>query len=255
MSGFCKRPVLRHYQNAVELVDDHLAAEQCLRIHVHGREVGYTMSTPGMERELVTGYLFTEGHISCGDMVRDISFDAPRKGYVIADVTLGTPVETTDIGPHPLHHARISADQIFGFMSDMESAQSVFRRTGGTHSCALFDHDGTLVCVAEDIGRHNALDKVIGSAILQGVLHQACLATLSSRLSFELVCKAVAARLGFLCGISVATAMAVDMAESHGITLVGRIRGRRMNVYTHRDRVLWPSEREAAEELKLSSAS
>jgi len=242
MSVTCTRPVLRHYKNAVELVDDTLAQEHCLVITHQGRECARTMCTPGQDRQLVLGRLFGDGLLHTARALGEVRFSIPGKGMLLADVEL-VPAPGVAAGARPRRDLSLEADQVFGLMQQMESAQAVFQRTGATHSAALFDTRGRLLALAEDIGRHNALDKVIGAALQQDTLHRACTATMSSRLSCELVQKAAVAGLTFLCGISVATSLAVDMAAEHGITLVGRVRGNRMNVYTHRQRILWPHTR------------
>ncbi len=240
MSGICKRPVLRHLRNVIELVEDYLAEEQCLTIHLDGQERGRTMCTPGHDIQLVMGYLYTERVIESLDDVGRIDFYETRKGYIDANILLSKKV--SDRLPRTkaatLPRLWLQAERIFTFMQRMESAQAVFQRTGATHSAAIFDKSGNLLGLAEDIGRHNALDKVIGMALQNGTLRRAAVATMTSRLSCELVNKAAAAGLTFLCGISVATNLAVELAEKHEITLVGRVRGGRMNIYTHRERII-----------------
>lgn len=253
MSLVCKRPVLRHYKNAVELVDDTLAEEHCLEISLDGRHLTRLMCTPGADAQLVLGYLYTERLINGPDDVGEIRFDSSAKARVLARVRLARSVSEAAAPIHP--EVSLDAGLIFGLMRHMEGAQAVFQRTGGTHSAALFDQQGRRLALAEDIGRHNALDKIIGQALQGGVLRKACVATMTSRLSSELVEKAAAAGLRFLCGISVATSLAVDMAAEHGITLIGRIRGGRMNVYTHKQRVLWPNQGTPRQERACDNAS
>ncbi|WP_035104771.1 formate dehydrogenase accessory sulfurtransferase FdhD [Desulfohalovibrio reitneri] len=237
----CIRTVLRHYRNAVEPVEDTLAEEHCLAVVVDDAESVRTMSTPGEDEELVLGHLFTEGRIRRPRDVRSMRFHYPGKGRTVAEVELAP--EAGDGRPVSLPSgACLDAGEIFRLMRKMESMQAVFRRTGATHCAALFDKGGRILSMAEDIGRHNALDKVIGSALRDGLLDRALVATMSSRLSCELVCKAAAAGLTFLCGLSVATGLAVDLAAEKGITLAGRVRDGRMNVYSHRERVLWPQQ-------------
>lgn len=242
MDCISKRLIMRHYKSVAEYVEDSLAREQSLQLLLNGKEVGRTMSTPGRDEQLVCGFLYTEGLIRDAAHVRDIRFTSTKRGHVVAHVRLLSsvmeePASASRPGAAP---ANISAEQIIEYMQGMEAAQKVFRRTGATHCSALYDERGRLLAFAEDIGRHNALDKVIGQALQQGTLDQAVAAAMSSRLSYELVNKAVAAGLSYLCGVSVATCLAVDVAEEHGLTLVGRVRGPRMNVYTHKYRVLPP---------------
>ncbi|WP_051261656.1 formate dehydrogenase accessory sulfurtransferase FdhD [Desulfovibrio inopinatus] len=241
MVSTSKRQIMRHHRDMVEHFEDTLAVECGLNIVVNGRQVGRTMCTPGMDRQLVLGLLYTEGLIPHAHVVRDMQFESHDRWEMTAHVVLDEMPTSSDedITHSTPRHAGKSVDvhRIMHAMQVMEASQDVFRRTGATHCAALFDIHGCQLGVAEDIGRHNALDKAIGSALEQDILEQAAMATISSRLSYELVKKAVAIGLTFLCGISVATSLAMDVANAHGITLIGRVRGGRMNVYTHKDRI------------------
>lgn len=123
----------------------------------------------------------------------------------------------------------------------MSEQQNLWRLTGGAHAAALAKSDGEVLVTREDVGRHNALDKVIGFAMLQGIECQDCMALLSGRSSFEMVQKAVRARIPVIVGVSAPTSLSVDLAERLGCTLVGRLRGAKMVVYTHRERIVAPS--------------
>jgi FdhD protein len=123
-------------------------------------------------------------------------------------------------------------------MRGFVQTQRVFRETGGTHGAALYDRLGLRLAFAEDIGRHNALDKAVGAAMRTGDLSRARVALVSSRLSFEMVQKAAAAGIEILAGISAATSLGVQLAARQGMTLVGFLRGDRLNVYTHAERLL-----------------
>ena len=243
MNGTTRRSILRHLRSVVEHVEDTLVQEQCLRIILDNEEVGRTMCTPGQEHALVVGYLYTEGLIHSPGQLADLSLQAvgPSTANTLEARVVQTRLPQRD---KPLASCRRldrcqvqSAVMLAELMQHMEAAQVIFKRTGATHCSALYTAEGRLLSMAEDIGRHNALDKVIGQALLQGTLPKAALGFMSSRLSHELVLKAAAAGLTFLCGISVATSLAVDAAQAKGITLVGRIRGPRMNVYTRKERV------------------
>ncbi len=241
MVSTSKRQIMRHHRQVVEHFEDTLAVECAMDIVVDDRPVGRTMFTPGMDTQLVLGFLFTEGIITHAGSVRDIRFETHDRwgmtAYVQldqADAKRGCENQGATVLPQS-HH--IDVDCILHAMQVMEASQDIFRRTGATHCSALFDIQGCKLGFAEDIGRHNALDKAIGSALEQGVLGQAAIATISSRLSYELVKKATSVGLTFLCGISVATSLAMDVANTYGMTLIGRIRGGRMNVYTNKDRI------------------
>lgn len=255
MSRTSKRLILRQYTDVAEYVEDTLAEEQCLSICINGQEVGRTMCTPGHDEQLVLGYLHSEGLIKSAASVAALTFSSFSKGGLQAEVTLAeNAVSLKNATLRPGEVPFLTTTEIFGFMKAMESAQDVFRRTGATHCSAIYTAGGRQLAMAEDIGRHNALDKVIGIALQQNTLDQAIAITMSSRLSCDLVNKAAAAGVSYLCGISVATGLAVETAEQHGITLIGRVRQGRMNVYTCKERVTRPTK-EQQEAIPQSSAS
>lgn len=132
----------------------------------------------------------------------------------------------------------LSRSALQRLVSTMQDRQVLWRRTGAAHAALLFSPDGEALAFAEDLGRHNALDKVIGRCLLDGVALEGCGAILSSRLSFEMVAKAVRARLAIVAGVSAASSLAVRTAQDHGITLCGFVRDGRATVYTHARRVV-----------------
>ncbi|MEH6593493.1 MAG: formate dehydrogenase accessory sulfurtransferase FdhD [Halioglobus sp.] len=132
---------------------------------------------------------------------------------------------------------RIEATQFGPLMAQMNDSQQIFHQTGGAHAAALFDGDGRLLAVAEDLGRHNALDKAIGMVLLQGGDLANCSAVLSSRLSMEMVLKAVRADLQIVLAVSAPTSLAIAIAEKFGVTLCGFVREQRATIYTHPHRV------------------
>ena len=120
----------------------------------------------------------------------------------------------------------------------MRAGQKIFEQTGGSHAAAIFNSTGEIVAVAEDLGRHNALDKAIGSVLLERGSVQGCGVVLSSRLSLEMVLKAVRAGLEVMLAVSAPTSLAIDVAQQFGVTLCGFVRAERATVYTHPDRIL-----------------
>ncbi|MBI3147840.1 MAG: formate dehydrogenase accessory sulfurtransferase FdhD [Betaproteobacteria bacterium] len=207
---------------------------------------------------LAAGFLLSEGIVAdfgevqsmalCADTPEHLRvelFDpsrAPRGGRLVASAC-GLCGEST--GQHPaaglpqvgraLHLVLADLPRL---MTEMERRQPIFRATGGSHSAGLFDASAHLVAVAEDLGRHNALDKVIGEAVLTGRLRPGCGVLLSGRVSLELVAKAARAGVELISAISAPTSLAIDTAERCGISLCGFVRQGRATVYTHSERLV-----------------
>jgi FdhD protein len=247
---------------------DFLAGEEPLGIRVDGTALTMTMRTPGDDLELATGFLVSEAVIRSAADIAEIKLcDGTACGHAdhdgmgnIAEVTLAAGVElapgarrnfmtTSACGlcgkasiedicvlPHePLtaDTARFAPDILAALPGRLRDAQRVFSRTGGLHAAGLFTADGELVAVREDVGRHNAVDKVVGWALLDDRLPLAgCVLLVSGRASFELVQKAVLAGIPLLAAVSAPSSLAVDLAGEAGLTLVGFLRGPSMNVYT-----------------------
>lgn len=246
-----------------ENVDDLLAVEEPLEIRVAGRSIAVVMRTPGYDRELAAGFLVTEGVVRRRDDLLDIvrCTDGQADGAVSENIlnVLLAPGATADVASLTRHvftssscgicsKASIEAlDLHFPVISDplvpsravlralpeqLRAAQAGFAASGGLHACALFSPAGELEIVREDVGRHNALDKVIGHAFLADALPLAeRILLLSGRVSFEMVQKARAAGIGCIAAISAPTTAAVELARAGGQTLVGFLRDERMNVY------------------------
>ena len=132
---------------------------------------------------------------------------------------------------------RVNRDQFFTLMSQMRERQTLFQQTGGSHAAAIFDKTGQVLAVAEDLGRHNALDKVIGMVLLERSHLADCGVVLSSRVSLEMVLKAVRSQLQIVLAVSAPTSLAIEVAEQFGVTLCGFVRKHRATVYTHPHRV------------------
>jgi FdhD protein len=256
--------------------EDFLAVEEPLEIRVRpagpGPAVSFvtTMRTPGRDEDLVAGLLFSEGVLeSRDDLVRLDRPDEPRmEAQVRGNVLLAslaapalaraeklrrgtvmgsacgvcgrTSIESViPSGRPPLHsNLRIAASSLRGLPEKLAARQSVFAATGGLHAAALFDAQGRLRDLAEDIGRHNATDKLTGSYFLRGELPLSDgLLLVSGRAGFEIVQKAFGAGIPILAAVSAPSSLAVALAESAGLTLIGFLRGARFNVYTHPQRI------------------
>ncbi len=250
-----------------------LVVEEPLEIRVNGSPVTVTMRTPGSDVELAQGFLLTEGVIGRRDDVLTVQYCRGAESadgtntYNVLDVTLhpDVPPPDTDVtrnfyttsscgvcGKASLEAVRLSSRYSPGddptsvgtatltaMPAQLRSAQKVFASTGGLHAAALFTTDGTLLAVREDIGRHNAVDKVIGWALEAGhVPLGGTVLLVSGRASFELTQKAVMAGIPVLAAVSAPSSLAVDLAGQSGLTLVAFLRGDSMNVYSRADRVL-----------------
>jgi len=256
---------------------DLLAAEEPLGIRVNGQAVTLTMRTPGDDIDLAAGFLFSEGIVRDPDDLAEITIcDGTGCGHAghegignIADVMLrqlgqtGLPrrnflttsacgvcgkASAAELFVQKIwnlneDHTAIPAARIASMPDALRDAQRVFASTGGLHAAGVFGPSGELLCVREDVGRHNAVDKVVGWALRSGRLPmRGCVLLVSGRASFELVSKAVLAGFPVLAAVSAPSSLAADLAEQSGMTLVGFVRGRSMNVYTGRQRVLGGEE-------------
>lgn len=251
-----------------------LAVEEPLEIRVNGKPLTVTMRTPGSDVELAQGFLLSEGVITRRDDVRTVRYcrGAGEDGvntYNVLDVTLAPGVELPDIditrnfyttsscgvcGKASLEAVRttsrhgpgddpatVTATALTEMPGQLSAAQKVFATTGGLHGAGLFDVGGTLLVVREDIGRHNAVDKVIGWAVENDRIPlSAKVLLVSGRASFEITQKAVMAGIPLLAAVSAPSSLAVDLATQSGLTLVAFLRGDSMNVYSRPDRVTRP---------------
>jgi FdhD protein len=258
--------------------DDILAAEEPLEIRLLWDEDGLTvrksiavtMRTPGDDFELAVGFLFGESIVRDRDDLVDVAYcideeDADQQ-FNIVTVTL-RPGLTLDLARLernfyttsscgvcgkatlealelqgceivPLGLA-VTSEVIRGLPEKLRRDQAVFQKTGGLHAAGLFDHNGHLLSVHEDVGRHNALDKLIGERVMSGTnVLDGCLLLLSGRASFELLQKALVARIPLVAAVGAPSSLAVELAQSFGITLIGFVRPDGFNIYTGSERIL-----------------
>jgi FdhD protein len=231
-----------------------------------GHRVAVTMRTPGHDFELAAGFLFAEGVIAAGADVAAVSYctDGEQR-YNVVNVVLapGAPFDpaalsrnfytTSSCGvcgkasieaalgpacPRISDPVTVDAETLLALPGRLRAAQAVFERTGGLHAAALFTAGGELLRVREDVGRHNALDKLLGASLLEGGVPLAGRVVLASgRLSFELVQKAARAGVPVLAGVSAPSSLAVELAAGAGVTLVGFLREGRFNVYAGGERI------------------
>jgi len=241
-------------QVSVDGRSDEVAVELPLEIRLNGSPVAVTMRTPGHDFELAAGFLYGEGIVSSApemtlpeDLAANI-VDARAPGArEPATRRFYTTSSCGICGKGALEEVEAIAPVVSGgptvpraLLADLPDRlkQPGFERTGGLHATGLFDAAGEPVAVREDVGRHNAMDKVVGWALLDGGLPLSeSLLCVSGRLAFELVQKAARAGAPVLVGVGAPTSLAVELAEDRGVTLAGFARGGRVNVYTHAERV------------------
>lgn len=272
-----RRKVIRIRDGVVSTRPDTLVAEEPLEIRLNGKPLAITMRTPGDDFALAAGFLVSEGVLAEQSDLQNIVYCAgatvdgsntynvvdvkTAPGVVIPDITLERnvyttsscglcgkasldavrttarwPIDDTHGGDTP--PVRIDVELLAGLPDQLRAAQRVFDRTGGLHAAALFTEDGELLDIREDVGRHNAVDKLVGRALQNGGLPLSRTVLLvSGRASFELAQKAVMAGIPVLAAVSAPSSLAVDLAAETGLTLVGFLRGSSMNVYAGEDRI------------------
>ncbi len=255
-----------------ELIDD-LATEEPLeiRLAIRGqmRSLALTMRTPGNDFELAAGFLFSEGVIAARDDIGGISYCvdpsiAAEQRYNIVTVELAgempalerlerhftvnsscgvcgkASIEALQVRAQPIaDQLQVSSDFVAELPDKMRSAQRIFASTGGLHASALFDKCGNLLVLREDVGRHNALDKIIGWALLNDRLPlRECVLLVSGRASYELLQKSVTAGVPIVCAVSAPSSLAVETARVFNVTLCGFVRGSKYNVYSASERII-----------------
>jgi FdhD protein len=258
--------VVRVRSSARVAATDRAAAEEPLAIRLHGRAFATVMRTPGAERELAAGFLLAERIIGSADDLGTIEYcrDAGTRGNVVnvtlvdertaaralesrRDVTSTSScgvcgrqtIESLTVDlPTIATRISISAARLASTPESLRAAQTGFDATGGLHAAGLFTSEGALVDVAEDVGRHNAVDKVIGRRVLAEELPLSdYLLCVSGRTSFEIVQKAAVAGIPIVAAVSAPSTLAIDLAAAAGITLVGFVRGDSFNIYAHAERI------------------
>jgi len=246
---------------------DEVAVEEPLQIEVEGQSIAVVMRTPGHDRELAAGFALTEGIVHDAGEIFEITscltnrehtenvinialrdparFDAAKLSrHVFSSSSCGicgrATIEAAMRQFQPIASApRVEPTALFDLPTKLAAAQETFRRTGGLHACALFDPEGELLLLREDVGRHNALDKLIGHQLLAKQLPLGnCILLLSGRVSFEMTQKALAAGIAIIAAISAPSSLAVEFARANNQTLIGFLRGETMNVYAGEERIV-----------------
>jgi FdhD protein len=244
---------------------DILVREEPLEIRVRGKSIAVTMRTPGRDRELAAGFLLSEGIIRERDEITEIApcleSDSPENTlnvflapsveidftrltrHVFASSSCGVcgkaSIESVHQHFSPIEsNSAVAAETVVDLPNRMRAAQKTFSQTGGLHAAAIFDLQGDLLVLREDAGRHNAVDKVLGWGLLENKLpFDSHVLLVSGRASFEIVQKALAARIPIIAAISAPSSLAVEFTQESNQTLIGFLRGKTFNVYTHRKRI------------------
>ncbi len=262
--------VMHWHEDEQEQREEYLTVEEPCEIRLGGRSLVVIMRTPGHDQELALGFLLTEGliqgagdvlevHPACdsdglplanvvevalrAELLEDVAARAFRRNFTASSSCgLCGKDSIADIlctnEPLPADDLRIPANCLYDLPSLLREAQAVFTHTGGLHAAGLFSIQGELALLREDVGRHNAVDKLIGYGLLHRTLpYSRSILLVSGRTSFEIIQKALHARIPCIAAISAPSSLAVELAEQSGITLIGFLRERTMNIYTHPERL------------------
>ncbi len=256
--------IVRHSPEGEATQTDHVAVEEPLELRIEGHSIAVMMRTPGHDRELAAGFLLTENLIRTPADIFDLTLCGATGDDQVINVTLRDPgafdptkltrnvfsssscgvcskatIEAARLSYPPIDDACKVAPAVLRTLPvALRHQQSTFDRTGGLHACGLFDLAGNLIVLREDVGRHNALDKLIGHELLAKRLPaRGRVLFLSGRVSFEMMQKALAAGIAIIAAISAPTSLAVEFAQANNQTLIGFLRGETMNVYAGAERV------------------
>jgi FdhD protein len=264
-----RHPVLHLAPDSARQRIEVLAVEEPLEIRLDGARFVVTMRTPGHDIDLVHGLLHAEGVIATAADIRTVRYcagadDEGRNSYNVVDVALAETATPEVVGARSVMTSSacgicgtdsieqlqrrsryvlapgvaVAKDLLAAAPDRLRERQRTFDQTGGLHAAGLIELDGTMICAREDVGRHNAVDKVVGWALREGrVPLTDAILVVSGRASYELTQKAVLAGIGLMVAVSAPSSLAVELADAAGLTLVGFVRGSAMNVYTHPGRV------------------
>jgi FdhD protein len=249
-------------EKGTEIVDDNLTVEQALQININDEPFTITMRTPGNDDELITGLLHSEDIYRNSELPLKINYHITENNITSAAII----INEEELGAGYLNSRSILSvsscgicgkkeldelvnksikiddfvikkDSLLYMFEQMKKGQNTFHQSGGSHAAAAFDNDGNLLSIMEDIGRHNAVDKVIGALIISKRIKEAKCIVVSGRISYEIVTKTFAAKIGILAAISAPSTLAVDFAKELGITLLGFCRDENATCYSHSYRI------------------
>ncbi len=267
----------RWHEADAETTSDELVAEEPLEIRLRdnqgdARSLAVIMRTPGHDEELAAGFLYTEGLLRNRGEISSLAAGLDEDGLPSPNVLDILPAANSEVAQRAVDGgysrafavnascgvcgknsveaacaafpavsvgtAAVSAQTLYRLPEQLRARQDVFSATGGLHAAALFDLEGHLLALREDVGRHNAVDKLVGRALLDGALPLSeRILLVSGRMSYEIALKAVAAGISLVAAVSAPSSLAMEMCAAGGVTLVGFLRGETMNVYTHGTRI------------------
>ncbi len=258
--------VVRISEEQPKHIEDEVVVEEPVEVRLNGEVVSVTMRTPGDDFDLAAGLLWTEGLIGSAAEIGTISYCPDEEHPDLRNIVNVTLVDSArKIVPpsrtwtnsscglcgkasldairqlcHPISSSiTVERDVLYGLPAVLREAQANFDRTGGIHAAGLFDPSGRMLLLREDLGRHNAVDKVLGGALRSGVIELGkTVMMVSGRLGFEIAQKALVAGVPIVASVSAPSSLAVELAEDFGMTAVGFLRGRSMNIYSHPERIV-----------------
>lgn len=252
MNGYKHRKIVKITESHNNTVEDAVADERRLRVLINGKDAFKMYCSPIMVRELVAGFLTTEGIVNggwCAERMsiqydEDIVVDVPVEGEVnleggartsgcVGGVTFERPLT----GGVATDNLRIEKNKLEDLFRQFQTKSELYNMTGCIHSAAVSDGGHIIVC-AEDIGRHNAVDKAIGYCVLEHISLQDKIILVSGRLSSEMATKCARWGIPIVVSRAAPTALAINIADKQGITMVGFMRGKRLNIYTHQERIV-----------------
>lgn len=257
--------VVKIHEHKTRAIEDDIVVEEPLEIRLNGESLAVTMRTPGYDFDLAVGFLLTEGFIQSAGEVGTIAYCPNEENKDLKNVLEVTLLDRSRsveskrrlwassscglCGKATLDSIRqvsngiesslsLDVDILYSFPARLRAAQSNFSRTGGIHAAGLFNQTGRLLWLREDIGRHNAVDKVLGASIrASGVPLSEYIMMVSGRLGFEIAQKALVAGIPVVASVSAPSSLSVELAQQFGITAIGFLRGQALNIYTHPDRI------------------
>lgn len=255
---------IKYRNDQLRKVYDDLTVEEGLRISVNGKPLTVTMRTPGDDIELVHGLLYSEDIYSEVDSPLETILEEENNQGIVTGINVNVDAEKLGKGylnsrsflsvascgicgkqeldlpdlKDSVSDATISPELVFNMFRSMNSKQQAFKQSGGSHAAAAFSEDGKLLSIKEDIGRHNAVDKVVGDLILSKNLDEAKCITVSGRISYEIIIKTFRAKIPVLAAVSAPSTLAVDFAKELGITLLAFCRDDKLTCYSHPHRLV-----------------